>query len=88
MATAVSGATCDESSYSDPDRTCLAALDDGNRWQADGEGPGAWIKVSFLRCNVQALGIKSVCSGPHRVKTLTVDLDSTGSDLVDVSYSY
>ncbi len=89
MARVVSGATCDESSQSDQAHTCLSTLlNDGSHWEADGEGQGAWIKVSFPRANVRALGVKSACSGSDRVKTLTADMDSTGNDLVDVSDSY
>ena len=80
------GATCDESSYSDPDHTCVnALLEDERHWETNGEGPGAWIKVSFPRTNTQLLGLKSVCDESVMVKTLTVDIDSTGSDLFDVS---
>ncbi len=87
VARAASGATCDESSHVNPDHTCLnALLDDDSQWQTDGEGAGAWIKVSFPRANVHVLGVTSVCDGSHRVKALTADLGSTGSDLVDVRW--
>ncbi len=86
VARGIGGATCDESSHSGPEHTCLnALLDDDSYWETDEEGPGAWVKVSFPPANVHALSVKSVCNVSGRVSALTVDVDSTGSDLVDVS---
>ncbi len=87
VARAVDGATCEASSYSDPDHTCRdALLDNGSHWQADGEGHGAWIKVSFPRANVGRLGIQSGCGTLSKIRTITIDMDSTGDDLFEVCY--
>ncbi len=85
VASAVDGATCQESSHSDPDHTCRAALlENGSHWQTDGEGSGAWIKVSFPRANIGRLGILSGCGTLSKIRTITVDVDSTGDDLFEV----
>ena len=87
VARAVSGATCEASSYSDPDHTCREALlGNVGHWQADGEGSGAWMKVSFPRANVGRLGILSGCGTSTKIRTITVDMDSTGEDLFEVCY--
>ncbi len=81
------GATCEESSRSDPDHTCQAALlENGRHWETDGEGPGAWIKVSFPRANIGRLGILSGCGTSSKIRKLAVDMDSTGDDLFEVCY--
>ncbi len=73
------GATCQESSYSDLDHTCQAALlENVSHWETDGEGPGAWIKVSFPEAKIRRLGIWSGCGALNKIKTLAVDVDSTG----------
>ncbi len=87
MASAISGATCDESSHSDPGHTCMnALLDDDSYWQTDGEGPGARIKVSFPRANVRKLGFIPGCNGTQRIKGLSIYLDDA-EDQLDVSCS-
>ena len=87
VAAAISGATCDESSHSDPDHTCLnALLDDDSYWQTDEEGFGAWIKVSFPRANVQKLGFVSGCNIMERPERLSVSLDDATEDPMEVSY--
>ncbi len=86
MASATEGATCDASSSSGQDRTCLAALLRGEgHWETDEEGPGAWIKVSFPRANVARIGLRPVCNDSTRIKTLAVDMGSTGDADFDVS---
>ncbi len=55
-------------------------MENGSHWQTDGEGPGAWIKVSFPRANVRRLGILSGCGTSTKIRTITVDMDSTGND--------
>ena len=67
------------------DHTCQAALvENGGHWQADGEGPGAWIKVSFPPANVARLGILSGCDTWNKIRTLAVDMDSIGEHLFEV----
>ncbi len=79
------GATCEESSYSDPDHTCRAALvENANDWETDGEGPGAWIKVSFPMADVLRLAILSGCSNSPKIRRIKVDMDSTGDDNFEV----
>ena len=74
------GATCDSSSHSDTN-TCLDTLvEDDSYWQTDGEGPGAWIKVSFPRANIAGVSLLSGCDSSGKIKTLlgrikTLDLD-------------
>ncbi len=88
MAGAVSGATCDERSYSDSGHTCVnALLGDDSYWQTAGAGPGAWIKVSFPRANVRKLGFITGCSSMERIKTLSVYLDDVEEDPLEVSCS-
>ncbi len=87
VARAVGGATCEASSYSDSDHTCREALlGNDSHWETDGEGSGAWIKVSFPRANVGRLGILSGCGTLSKIRTITVDMDSTGDGLFEVCY--
>ncbi len=85
VARAVDGATCEESSYSDPEHTCQAVLlDNDSHWETDGEGYGAWIKVSFPRANVGRLGIRSGCGNWSNIMSFTVKIHSTGDNLLEV----
>ncbi len=74
------GATCDSSSYSD-NHTCLnTLLGDNSYWETDGEGPGAWIKVSFPRVDVAGVGLLSGCDSSGKIKTLIAGINSLDSD--------
>ncbi len=74
------GATCDSSSYSD-NHTCLnTLLGDNSYWQTDGEGPGAWIKVSFPRADVARVGLLSGCDSSGKIKTLLAGIKTLDSD--------
>ncbi len=85
VARAVDGATCEESSYSDSDHTCLATLlGNDSYWQTEGEGLGAWIKISFPAANVGRLGIFSGCGTSSKARRITVDMDSTGDGRFEV----
>ncbi len=85
VARVVSGATCEASSHTDPDHTCRESLlGNGSHWQTNEEGSGAWIKVSFPRANVGGLRLLSGCGTSAKIRTISIDMDSTGEDLFEV----
>lgn len=76
IARAEDGASCHSSSYSD-NHTCLNTLvGDNSYWQTNGEGPGAWIKVSFPRANVAQIGLLSGCDFSRKIKSLLAVIET------------
>lgn len=84
VAVAEGGATCDSSSWTPPAFTCLnTLLDNASYWRAAGEGPGAWMKVSFPRANVGRIGIASGCDIFMKIKSLAASFSSSGNETFD-----